>query len=59
MLLEKARNRTITQAESMELQSLLEEEARQAKSRGDILGAIIILGLLAFLAALASELFKD
>ncbi len=59
MLLEKARDRTITQNESEELKAILEEEARKAQSRGDILGALIILGLLAFLAALVNELFKD
>jgi hypothetical protein len=59
MLLEKARSRTITEAESKELTRILEEEARIAKSNGDVLGAIIILGLLAFLGALVAELFTD
>ena len=58
MLLEKARNRTITEAESNELRSILEQEARNAKAVGDILGFLIIMGLLLFLAALIKELFK-
>lgn len=59
MLLEKARNRNITQDESDELKSILEEEAQKAKSSGDIIGFLIIMGLLVFLAALVAELFKD
>ncbi len=59
MLLEKARNRTITQAESDELRSILEQEARNAKQVGDFIGFLIIMGLLLFLAALMEDLFKD
>jgi hypothetical protein len=59
MLLEKARNRTITQAESVELRDILEREARNAKSLGDFIGFLIIMGLLLFLAALIKELFGD
>jgi hypothetical protein len=35
MLLEKAKNRTITQEESIELRSILEQEARNAQAVGD------------------------
>jgi hypothetical protein len=59
MLLEKARNRTITQAESNELRSILEQEARNAQGVGDFIGFLIIIGLLLFLAALIKELFGD
>jgi len=59
MLLEKARNRTITQEESSELQSILQQEARNAQAVGDIIGLFIIIGLLAFLAALINELFGN
>lgn len=59
MLLEKAKNRTITREESIELQNMLEQEARNAKAVGDFLGFLVIMGLLLFLAALAKELFGD
>ena len=59
VLLEKARNRTITQAESIELRNTLEQEARNAKAVGDFIGFLIIMGLLLLLAALAKELFSD
>jgi hypothetical protein len=59
MLLEKARNRTITQQESIELQNILQEEARNAQAVNDILGFLVIMGLLLFLAALMKELFGD
>ena len=59
MLLEKARNRTITQAESNELRSILEQEARNAKAVNDFIGFLIIMGLLLFLDGLAKELFGD
>lgn len=59
MLLEKARNRTITQEESIELQNILQQEARNANAVGDLIGFFIIMGLLLFLAALIKELFGD
>jgi len=59
MLLEKARNRTITQVESDELRSVLEQEARNAKAVGDFIGFLIIMGLLLFLAGLMKDLFGD
>ena len=59
MLLEKARNRTITQAESNELRNMLEQEARSAQSSGDIFGFIIVMGILLFLAALIKELSNE
>jgi hypothetical protein len=59
MLLEKARNRTITEAENGELRSILEQEARNAKAVGDFIGFLVIMGLLLFLAALAKDLFGD
>jgi len=59
MLLEKAKNRTITQAESDELRGILEQEARNAKTGNDFIGFLIIMGLLLFLAALVAELFGN
>jgi hypothetical protein len=58
-LLEKAKNRTITHEESIELQGILEQEARNAKAVGDFMGFLIIVGLLLFLGALVKELFGD
>lgn len=59
MLLEKAKNRTITHEESIELQNVLEQEARNAKAVGDFIGFLLTIGLLLFLAALIKELFGD
>jgi hypothetical protein len=57
MLLEKAKNRTITQEESIELQNTLQQEARNAQAVGDFIGFLIIMGLLLFLATLIKDLF--
>jgi hypothetical protein len=57
MLLDKAKNRTITQEESDELRKMLEQEARNAQVIGDIIGFFIIMGLLIFLYSLMKELF--
>jgi len=59
ILLEKARNRTITQAESKELREILEQEAKNAKAVGDIIGFFVIMGLILFLGALVAELFGE
>lgn len=59
MLLEKAKSRTITQAESDELRGILEQEARNAKAVGDIIGFLLTMGVILFLVALAKELFGE
>lgn len=56
-LLEKARNRTITYEESNELRNILEQEAKNAKAVGDLIGFFIIMGLILFLGALVTDLF--
>jgi hypothetical protein len=59
MLLEKAKNRIITQQESIELRNVLEQEARNAQAVGDFVKFLVILGVLVFLGALIAELFGD
>lgn len=59
MLLDKAKNRTITQEESIELRNILEQEARNAQAVGDFVKFLIIMGVLVFLGALIAELFGD
>jgi len=59
MLLEKAKNRTITYDESMELQNMLQQEARNAQAVGDFFRFLIIMGILIFLGALIADLFGD
>lgn len=59
MLLEKAKNRTITQAESNELCSIFEQEARNAQAVGDFIGFLVTMGVILFLAALTKDLFGD
>ena len=58
-LLEKAKNRTITYEESIELKNILEQEARNAQAIGDFFKFLIILGILIFLGSLVAELFGD
>jgi len=58
-LLDKAKNRTITQAENNELLSTLEQEARNAKAVNDFIGFLITMGVILFLVALAKDLFGD
>lgn len=59
MLLEKAKNRTITEQESIELRNMLEQEARNAQAVGDFVKFLVIMGVLVFLGALIAELSKD
>ena len=59
MLLEKAKNRTITQQEGIELRNMLEQEARNAQAVGDFVKFLVIIGVLVFLGALITELFGD
>ena len=58
-LLDKAKNRTITQTENNELLSTLEQEARNAKAVNDFIGFLITMGVILFLVALAKDLFGD
>jgi len=58
-LLEKAKRRTITYQESMELKNILEQEARNAQAIGDFFKFLVIMGILMFLAALIAELFGE
>jgi len=55
-LLEKAKRRTITYQESIELKSILEQEARNAQAIGDFFKFLVIMGVLIFLGALIAEL---
>lgn len=59
MLLEKAKNRTISQEESIELRSILEQEARNAQAVGDFVTFLVIMGILVFLGVLVADLFGD
>jgi hypothetical protein len=59
MLLEKAKNRAITQEESIELRNMLEQEARNAQAVGDFVKFLVIMGILVFLGALIADLFGD
>jgi len=59
MLLEKAKNRTITYDESIELQNMLQQEARNAQAARDFSKFLIIMGILIFLGALIADLFGD
>ena len=54
-LLEKAKNRTITQEENDELTKMLEQEARNAQAVGDFLKFLFIMGILLFLASLFED----
>ena len=56
-LLQKAKNRTITYEESIELRNILEQEARNAQAIGDFFKLLAIMGILIFLGALMAELF--
>jgi len=58
-LLEKAKNRTITQEESIELRNMLEQEARNAQAVGDFVKFLVIMGILVFLGVLIADLFGD
>lgn len=55
-LLQKAKNRTVTYEESIELRNILEQEARNAQAIGDFFRFLVIMGILIFLAALITEL---
>jgi len=52
MLLEKAKNRTITYDESIELQNMLQQEARNAQAAGDFKFLIIMHACMLFLCHL-------
>jgi len=58
-LLAKAKNRTITYAESMELKRILEQEAKNAQAIGDFFKFLVIMGILIFLGSLIAELFGE
>ena len=57
-LLRKAKSRTITYEESVELRNVLEQEARNAQAVGDFFKFLVIMGILIFLGALMVELFR-
>ncbi|MEM2912408.1 MAG: hypothetical protein QW146_07885 [Candidatus Bathyarchaeia archaeon] len=59
ILLEKAKNRTISYEESLELKDMLEREAKQAQAVGDFFAFLIIMGILLFLGAIIADLFKE
>jgi len=58
-LLDKAKNRTISYEESLELKDILESEAKQAQASGDFFKFLIIMGILIFLGAIIADLFKE
>lgn len=59
MLLEKARARTITQAEANEVRVLLETQKAQHQTGGDFVGAILAGLLLLFVVGVIASLFDD
>ena len=59
MLLEKARARTITQAEANEVRMLLERQKVQHQTGGDFVGAILAGLLLLFVVGVITSLFED
>ncbi len=58
VLLKKLYDGTITYQESTLLQSILEEERRSAAASNDFVKVLIVVGVLAFLAIILSELSK-
>jgi len=58
-LLAKAKNRTITYEESMELKNILEQEAKNAQAIGDFVKFLVTMGVLIFLASLIADLFGE